>query len=77
MKQKRHRRKAFRQARKPEVVASRFNRNSVLWFGPHKDKRIRETPRPYLVWLAQQPDDWSWRMRGLKLFLRQYLERTQ
>jgi uncharacterized protein (DUF3820 family) len=73
---KRQRRKAFRESRKPEVIAARFSRHSVLWFGRHKDKAIRDVPRAYLAWLAGQPKGRSWRLEGLKLFLRRHLEGT-
>lgn len=48
--------------------------NSILWFGPHKGKRIREVPRDYLVNLAEQPVGYCPRRKRLKVFLCKYLE---
>jgi len=55
--------------------------DSVLWFGKHKGKTIRQvlySDKPYLKWLANQPEPKpnkrSWRMRTLKSYLKRLLK---
>ena len=69
----RHRRKMFT----PEHIASRWSPESKLWFGRHKDWRIADVPRDYLEWLvASHEPEKFWRMDGLVLFLRRYLQHS-
>lgn len=54
----------------PKDCSGRFNSNTMLWFGEHKGKMIREVPEKYLRWIASKTDWTAWRMVSLAKYLR-------
>ena len=48
------------------------NPNTKLWFGKYKDQAIKDIPRSYLSWLAQQSSQ-SWRIELVQTYLLNYL----
>lgn len=61
----------------PQEGPGDWNQNTVLWFGKHRNKPIKDVPRKYLVWLSCQI--WrGWRMQNLRTWLRKtYLPATR
>ena len=70
-KRKRHGRHGRRHAISKQRTNA-CNPNTKLWFGKYKDQAIKDIPRSYLSWLAQQSSQ-SWRIELVQTYLLNYL----
>jgi len=57
-----------------EACTERLSKpETKLWFGKHKGMMVKDVPREYLRWLANQDNHRNWRMKTLVAYIRGYL----
>ena len=69
--------RASRKRNKVKLLAKQptnaWNPNTVIWFGPAKDKPIKDVPKSYLKSLANWQEPRSTRIKSLCKYLKYYL----